>query len=530
MLGFGKRKRTKKSVVLQEDPVTSQKNGELAEDLSANEQVIREMFSNCSDFQLRVIPLTSQSQIILVSLQGLSDTNTLEKVLLEPMIYEGFPGDEDPHKGVKKLIEQKLIAVTAVNSAKTYKDLADGILMGYIGILVSGESEALLAVLQGYEKRSIQEPTAEVAIRGPKDSFTEDILTNTSLIRRRIRSTKLKFEAFSIGEYSKTDVRMAYIEGIAKESLVSEIKKRIERIQVSGVLDAEIIEEFIEDMPYSPFPQVQNTERPDVVVSNLLEGRAAILVDNSPFTLVVPMTFWAGLQAAEDYYERFLYSSFIRLVRLLLFNISLFLPSLYVALTTYHPKLLPTNLLISIAAAREGVPFPAMIEAFMMELNFEGLREAGIRLPKAIGQAVSIVGAIVIGQASVQAGIVSAPMVIVVALTGIASFTIPRYNMGFAVRMLRFIVLICAGLLGLYGIVLCYIALTIHLVNLRSFGVPYYSPVAPMIPSELKDVFIRVPRWSMQFRPYFTTDNAQKRVVNPNDKQADEPDQGENET
>ena len=198
------------------------------------------------------------------------------------------------------------------------------------------------------------------------------------------------------------------------------------------------------------------------------------------------MTFWSGLQAVKDYYERFIYTTFIRCIRSILFMISLFLPSVYVALTTFHPKLIPTTLLISVAAAREGVPFPAFIEALMMEFVFEGLREAGVRLPKAVGSAVSIVGALVIGQAAVQAGIVSTPMVTVVATTGIASFAIPRYNLEIAIRMLRFTLLVLAGVLGLYGIVIGTIALTIHLVNLRSFGVPYFTPVAPQIPKDLR--------------------------------------------
>lgn len=213
------------------------------------------------------------------------------------------------------------------------------------------------------------------------------------------------------------------------------------------------IEEFIEDFTWSPFPQVQNSERPDVICSSLLEGKVAIFVDNTPFVLVVPMTFWSGLQAADDYYERSIYTTFIRLIRYSLFNIALLLPSLYVAIIAYHPQLIPTTLLISIAAAREGVPFPTVVETLLMEFMFEGLREAGIRLPKPIGSAVSIVGALVIGQAAVQAGIVSAPVVIVVATTGIASFAIPRYNLGTSYRLLRFLMLILAGTLGIYGII-----------------------------------------------------------------------------
>jgi hypothetical protein len=272
------------------------------------------------------------------------------------------------------------------------------------------------------------------------------------------------------------------------------------------------IEEFIEDAPFSPFPQIQNTERPDVVCASLAEGKIAIVVDNTPFVLIVPMTFWTGLQAAEDYYERFLYTTFIRWVRFALLNIALFFPSLYVAITTFHPQLLPTNLIISVAAAREGIPFPAVVEAIIMEFMFEALREAGIRLPKPVGSAVSIVGALVIGQAAVQAGIISAPMVIVVAATGIASFGIPRYNLGIAYRMLRFPILILAGMLGIFGVIVGAISILIHLVTLRSFGVPYLSPLAPRGNGSLKDVLVRAPRWSMNERPTFIKGKDNERI------------------
>ena len=317
---------------------------------------------------------------------------------------------------------------------------------------------------------------------------------------------------------------ITYIEGIAPDSVLDEVRQRVKRIQIDGVLESAFIEEFIEDQPFSPFPQIQNTERPDAVCASLLEGKVAILVDNTPFVLIVPMTFWTGLQAAEDYYERSIYTTFVRWIRLILINISLFLPSLYVAITTFHPKLIPTNLLISIAAAREGIPFPAVIEALMMEFLFEGLREAGVRLPKPVGSAVSIVGALVIGQAAVQAGIISAPLVIVVATTGIASFAFPRYNLGTAYRMLRFPMLLLAGMLGLYGVAISTLAILIHLTNIRSFGIPYLSPVAPQTPRDLKDVFLRTPRWNMTHRPIMVS--GEEKVRFPGGQKPDEKREG----
>lgn len=399
---------------------------ELKQSVSANEEVLRQVFENCSDIVFRPIIIDSQNKILFIYIDGLVDTKVVEQVVLKPMMFEGLPSGVKSVDSVGEIIQNQLIAVSQVKTISKVREVIEAVLKANIVILTEGESQALVADLKGFEKRGIEEPAAEISVRGPRDGFTETIRVNTSLIRRRIRSQKLKMEPYSIGELSQTDVVIAYIEGIAPDSVLDEVRQRVKRIQIDGVLESAFIEEFIEDQPFSPFPQIQNTERPDAVCASLLEGKVAILVDNTPFVLIVPMTFWTGLQAAEDYYERSIYTTFVRWIRLILINISLFLPSLYVAITTFHPKLIPTNLLISIAAAREGIPFPAVIEALMMEFLFEGLREAGVRLPKPVGSAVSIVGALVIGQAAVQAGIISAPLVIVVATTGIASFAFPR--------------------------------------------------------------------------------------------------------
>lgn len=477
----------------------------LSEDLSVNEKSLKEIFRNCTDVIFRPIGLNDNKHLLLIYVDGLCDTKTLEEVVLKPLL-EGILQD------VRFVIDERLIAVAQVQMASCLNDLVDHVLKGDAAILVDGENQAIIADLKGFDKRGIEEPTTESTVRGPRDGFTETLRTNTMLIRRRIRSSKLKMETYSVGKFSKTDIVIAYIEGIVQDVVLEEVRKRIKRIQIDGVVDSGYIEDFIEDLPYSPFPQVQNTERPDIACAGLLEGKVAIIIDNTPFTLLVPMTFWAGLQASEDYYERFIYTTFVRWLRYLLLNIALFLPSLYVATTTFHPQLIPTNLLISIAAARDGVPFPAAVEALMMEFMFEGLREAGIRLPKPIGSAVSIVGALVIGQAAVEAGIISAPMVIVVATTGIASFAIPRYNLGTAYRLLRFPMLILGGTLGLFGIMIGAVCILIHLVCLSSFGVPYMSPLAPQIPANMKDVLIRAPRRSLQYRPSLVSGRNKKRI------------------
>jgi Bacillus/Clostridium GerA spore germination protein len=279
---------------------------------------------------------------------------------------------------------------------------------------------------------------------------------------------------------------------------------RLQRIKLDGILGSASIEELIEDNPYSPFPQLLSTERPDVTSAYLLEGHVAVLVEGTPSVLIAPVTFMSLLQSPEDYYERYFVGSAIRWLRYIFYAISLLGPSLYVAVVSFHQEMLPTTLLLTIAKSREQVPFPALVEALLMESVFEALREAGARLPKQIGSAVSIVGALVIGQAAIAAGIASAPMVMVVSITGIASFMAPRFTVGIAVRLLRFPMMILAGFLGFLGLILGVLAILNHLLTLRSFGVPYMSPLAPMKGRELKDALWRTPRWAMNTRPHLT--------------------------
>jgi spore germination protein KA len=447
---------------------------------------------------------------LIIYVEGLIDTATLDSIIQKPHLFQ------DKLQGnLAEEIKKEATVIASTKSSASTDDIIKAILKGNVAILIDGEPNALVVEIPYFEKRAIQEPTSEVTLRGPREGFIETLRVNTGLVRRRIQSPRLKLESIIIGELSQTIVSIAYIEGIAEESVIDEVRKRLGQIKIDAILGSGYIEEFIEDSPFSPFPQVQNTERPDVTAAALLEGKVAIMEDGSPYTLIVPMTFWVSLQSADDYYERFFYSTAIRWIRYILLLISLLLPSTYVAIISYHPQLMPTNLLLSIAVAREPSPFPAVIEAFIMEFTFEALREAGVRLPRAAGSAVSIVGALVIGQAAVQAGIVSAPMVIVVAATGIASFTIPRYNFGTSFRLLRFPLLILSGMLGFFGIAFGILCILIHLVNLNSYGVPYFSPIAPRYNSDLKDVLVRAPRWAMRKRPSFIGSNKQRFSPSP---------------
>lgn len=490
-----------KAKTRQESPETTKQSQDLlADTLVVNENNLRSIYKDCSDVIFRPFFIGRKDKALLIYIEGLSNIEEIDDNVLSPLMQQST---DDEFYNINSLIEKR-ISVSDVREINTISESIQEISMGKPVILVDKRNTGFSLGLSKWEKRSIEEPSAELVVKGPREAFVETLRVNTSLLRRKIRSPKLKIQTMEIGRYTKTNVVISYLEGNASEKLIEEAKNRLSRIDIDGILESGMVEEFIEDNPYSPFPQVLTTERPDVVTSALLEGRVAILVDGTPFSMIVPTTLYSMLQSSEDYYGRFMIGTVIRWLRYLFLIISLLLPALYVAVITYHHEMVPTTLLITMAASREQVPFPALVEAIIMEITFEALREAGLRLPKQVGAAVSIVGALVIGEAAVSAGIVSAPMVIVVAVTGIASFTIPRYSASIAIRMLRFPMIILAGTLGLLGIMLGIITIIVHLSALRSFGVPYLSPMAPMQGSEMKDVLIRAPWWKMNKRPHFT--------------------------
>ncbi|WP_338131031.1 spore germination protein [Cohnella rhizosphaerae] len=352
-----------------------------------------------------------------------------------------------------------------------------------------------------WNSRPVEEPQTEALIRGPRDGFTEDFRTNTALVRRRLRDPNLRFETFQLGRRSRTDVAVVYVEGIVNDKLLQEVRRRIHTIDVDEVAGSGFIEQWLTDHQLSPFPQIMSTERPDKLSAALLQGKVGIIVDNSPFQLIMPMTLFAFFHSPEDYYQNWIVSTAIRVMRFGAAFLATFMPAFYIALTEFHHGMLPSELAFSIAGSREGVPFPSVVEAFAMEATLELLREAGIRLPKPIGQTIGIVGGLVIGEAAVRAGIVSPIMVIVVAITAISSFSLPSYTFAISLRLLRFLVMLSAALFGLYGIVLAYIMLNIHIANLKSFGIPYSTPFAPTFLSDWKDLILRAPLSMMTGRP-----------------------------
>ncbi|MCZ8512172.1 spore germination protein [Paenibacillus filicis] len=466
----------------------------ISKNIIENEQILKNIFQNCSDIMFRELTIHGQTKLLLIYVDGMINTDIIMSNVIKPLMYDGLPQGLGTVDSIAQMCEQNLFSVLQTMKLSSFGDIAEQILKGNLAILVDGEPNALLADVKMFETRSIQEAANEASLRGTREGFTENLRTNTTLIRRIIATPKLKIESLKVGKLTQTDVVVAYIEGIVSMSVLNEVRKRINRIQLEGILESGYIEESIEDSHFSPFPQMLNTERPDVVAAGLLEGRVAILTNGTPFALVAPMTFWAGLQAPDDYYERFLFVSVNRWIRYIFALFSVLFPSMYIALTNFHQEMIPPKLMMNIAALRDKAPFPTVIEVLIMEFMFEALREAGIRLPQQIGPLVSIVGALVIGEAAVRAGIISAPIVIVVSAAGIASFVIPRYRFSFPARMLRFPLLILSGVLGLYGLAIGIIAILIHLIQLSPFGTPYLTPIAPISTRGLKDVLLRWPR------------------------------------
>ncbi|MEK3745575.1 spore germination protein [Brevibacillus sp. FSL K6-0770] len=398
------------------------------------------------------------------------------------------------------------------HTLETTPEAIEAILYGNLVIYSHAEQVLYVASGTGMETRNVQESENESSLRGPRDGFVESVSTNLSLIRRRYPDPELKVDIRQIGRRTKTKVALAYINGIVNPVILDEVKTRLSTMDIDGVMDSGTVEQWIEDSWYSPFPQTQYTESPARVLHMLLEGRIAIIVDGSPFVLIVPVTFSMLFQAPDDYYERWMIGSAIRIIRITGASIALILPSLYIALISYHPGMIPTQLALTISAARAEVPFPSFLEAVFMEATLEMLREAGLRLPKIMGQTIGIVGGLVIGQSAVEAGIVSPVLVIVVAITAISSFLVPAYNGAIALRLLRFPLMLLAGSLGLFGLILGILAILAHLVSLKSFGINYFSPLVPYRPSDWKDMFVRAPLTYLRDRPEILHPQDKKRM------------------
>lgn len=472
-----------------------------SKNLQENTRILKNTLGNSDDVIIRNLQIINGVDAIILYIDGMADQTFVSENIIQPLLSKENPcfakGPYSPD--MLENIKNMVLTACEVKDAKDLKSLISSVLAGDTALFLEGSNVPLVISSRGFKNRGVQEPQTEVVSRGPREGFSEPLTINTSLIRRRINNPNLRLETFSIGRQTQTKICIAYLAGVCNPKFVEELRKRIGRIDTDAIFGAGYIEQFIEDAPNSLFTTIGHTERPDVAAAKIIEGRIAIITDGTPIVLTIPFLFVEAFQSPEDYLLRPFFSSLIRGVRFLSFLITIYLPAIYIALTTFHQEMIPTQLLITMAAAREGVPFPAVVEAIGMGVTFEFIREAGIRMPRPVGQAVSIVGALVIGQAAVQAGLVSAPMVIITSLTAITIFIVPMLLD--VATLMRLAITIAAGVAGLYGIILSTMVFVIHVLTLRSLGVPYLSPLAPLNLKDLKDVLIRAPIWADDTRP-----------------------------
>lgn len=492
----------------------------LTQNLDKNIALLEDIFHHCDDIVKRrfTVGKAYQTDIYLAYTDNMIDRVILQQDTLKNIIYNM---DDLPPAEQFEFIKNRALQSVDVKELPTVDAITQSIMSGDVVILVDGYAKALMISLKSFPNRGVPAVETEITVRGAKDSFTELAAFNKVLIRRRIKDTSLKMENLQVGIRSRTDVTLSYIDGIADPRVIKEVKRRLKSFTIDGILDIGMLEHLIESKWYSLFPQFQSTERPDKTASALLEGRVVLLVDNSPMALILPVTLNCFFQAADDYYSRWPVVSFIRVLRYLGAFFAMTFPGLYVVVTNYQPELIPTSLALSFTSARQGVPFSILVEVVILLLAFELLMEAGIRLPSPMGNTIGIVGGLIIGDAAVSANLASPMVVIVVAFTAIASFTIPNETFLSAFRLVKYFILLLSSVLGLYGFILGIMLVLVHLADLKSFGIPYLSPfVATNLEknSPLSDSILKFPIFSMPFRPIYSGKKG-KRRLSGHDKQ-----------
>ena len=455
-------------------------------EISDNKNKLKKDFIDCSDFLLRECIVGGRKCIVCV-LDGMINSLQLSQMIMRPILSYKF--DNDAPYSVYETIKQRVVSSLEMNEAENFEDAYFFLFSGFAVVFVDGMPKCLVMGIQGFEKRKTGEPSNEPNIKGAKECFTETLNDNKAMLHRRIKSPSLKIKQFKIGNQIKTSVAVCYLESAVDMRLVADVESRILSAPIDEVCDYGEIAAFLDSGIKSYFTAVGNTERPDTLCSKLSEGRVAVLVDGSPYAMYVPYLFTDSFSTVDDYNNRPFYATFNRLLKYFSFVISVILPGFYVAVGTYHQELLPPSLMYTVAAAEASTPFSLMQEAVMVLILYEIMREAGLRLPKAIGHAVSIIGALVIGDAVVNAGLVGTPMLVVVAVTAIASYVIyPLYE---SISVLRIIFILLGGFTGIYGVMLGVCTLCVNITSLNPYGVPYSSPISPLSKKNTADVFYR---------------------------------------
>jgi spore germination protein KA len=511
MLGFLRRmlekreKEREKAVTSLNTPLEQIKMSPILND---NIAVCRKIFADMDIVSYKEVVSDGrlQQRYFLVFCDGMIDREIVNDNLITPLMQVS----PDPDVEVTDALRKSIINICDACLSDSFKEVVEAVTSGDTAVFAEGCDKAVILNTRECAGRAVQEPENEKVIGGPKEGFTEGLLKNLSLVIKRVRSNELKTKLLTVGRVTETRVCICYLENVVNKNILNDVIKKIQSIEIDGVLDSNYIVELIRDNRLSPFRTVGYTERPDSLVAKLLEGRIAIMVDGTPMVLTLPYLFIENFQSSEDYYFSFYYSSFSRMLRMAAFLLTISIPAFYIAIVAYHQEMLPLPLLIRIAMEQQRVPFPAAIEAVIMLLIFDVLRETGVRMPSSIGQTLSIVGALVIGQAAVEASLVSAPMIIVVASTGITSLLVPKLNSPIVVY--RFFFLLLAATFGFFGLAIGFSIMIIHINNLTSFTVEQTMLDGTLKLQNLKDIFVRSPWHTMKERPDRLTDNLTRKA------------------
>lgn len=454
----------------------------LNRDLMENMVKVRALSQNSTDLLERQIEVSGVPVAILMC-EGMVNLQLFTQILVRPLTELSLENADG--EAVARWVSRETVLSGDQKDFFTYDELFSFLMAGFVVLLIDGVDRGIACGMQGYSFRSVSEPSTEMNITGSREGFVEPIRVNQTMIRRRLRSPSLKFEMYPIGEKSRTDICLVYLTDTADPRMVEEVKRRLGKLSSDILLSQGYLRPYLEGKPFSPFSSVGTTERPDTLCAKINEGRIGILVDGTPFALVVPYLFEEHFQSMDDYSYRPYYGSFIRLLKYFAFLLSIFLPGGYVAITSFSPEMLPDSLLFNIAASEQQTPFSMMTEALVIHLIYEIMREAGLRLPRPVGHAVSIIGALVIGDAAVKAGIIGSSMVMVVALTALSSFVVPSLYEPAAI--LKFVFILVGGTWGLFGISVGFVLLLTNLCALESLGVPVMAPLSPCAPADLRD-------------------------------------------
>ncbi len=463
------------------------KDIKLVKSIDENIENIRRIVNNSSDLLVNPF-LISGVKCCLLCFEGMVSTSTITNLILRPLTAVSLPEDVTAEQIFGHIRDRMLIAIDRAVSTD-YGDVVRRLMSGFAIIAIDGIDSVFSLGVQGYATKGIDEPSSEGNIYGSQEGFVEQVRTNMSLVRRRIKSPLLRFELFSVTELSNVDIIVSYMIDRVPKKLIEKVKKTLKDMKLETVLSSGYIEPYLNNTRLSLFSGVSVTERPDVFCAKILEGRIGVIIDGTPFTIIMPSLFIENFQTLDDYTFRPYYTTLIRWIRYLAFFAAVFLPAFYVAVVTFHPELFNHTLLVTLAEAEERAPLPLAVEALFVLIFYEIIREAGVRLPKSVGGAVSIVGGLIIGDAAVSAGVLSNPLLLVCAISVTASFVVPSLNQ--SVTVLRFLSVIAGGIMGLYGVALVAAAALVNICSLENAGAPVMSPVSPFTPKAMRDVLTR---------------------------------------